>query len=109
TQRYATQQLMIIEPKCGTLDEHDASLDTDALHVVSKGINGLRGDDFVALINPHYQRLLNYITPDNVHVVMQSRVVKSGGKQLAERLENEGYDWIKEELGIEDETIGADA
>ena len=62
-----------------------------------------------ALIITHYQRLLNYITPDYVHVMMQGRVVKSGGPELAQRLEAEGYDWIKEELGIEDETVGQEA
>lgn len=101
-------QLMMLEPAFGILDEIDSGLDIDALKVVAKGINHLRGDDFGALIITHYQRLLNYITPDNVHVMMQGRIVKSGGKELAERLESEGYDWIKEELGIEDETIGAE-
>ncbi|WP_020007859.1 Fe-S cluster assembly ATPase SufC [Salinicoccus albus] len=101
-------QLMMLEPAFGILDEIDSGLDIDALKVVAKGINHLRGDDFGALIITHYQRLLNYITPDNVHVMMQGRIVKSGDKELAERLEAEGYDWIKEELGIEDETIGAE-
>ena len=69
----------------------------------------MRGDDFGCLIITHYQRLLNYITPDHVHVMMQGRIVKSGGKELAQRLEAEGYDWIKQELGIEDETVGQEA
>ena len=101
-------QLMMLEPKFGILDEIDSGLDIDALKVVSKGINELRGENFGALIITHYQRLLNYITPDFVHVMMQGRVVKSGGEELSKRLEEEGYDWIKEELGIEDETIAAD-
>ena len=99
-------QLMMLEPKFGILDEIDSGLDIDALRVVSEGINKLRGQDFGSLIITHYQRLLNYITPDHVHVMMQGRVVKSGGPELAQRLEAEGYDWIKAELGIEDETVG---
>ncbi|WP_096157072.1 MULTISPECIES: Fe-S cluster assembly ATPase SufC [Bacillus] len=102
-------QLMMIEPKIAILDEIDSGLDIDALKVVSKGINQMRGDDFGCLIITHYQRLLNYITPDFVHVMMQGRIVKSGGPELAHRLEAEGYDWIKQELGIEDETVGQEA
>ncbi len=102
-------QLMMIEPKIAILDEIDSGLDIDALKVVSKGINDMRGEDFGCLIITHYQRLLNYITPDHVHVMMQGRIVKSGGPELAQRLEAEGYDWIKKELGIEDETVGQEA
>ncbi|OLN22593.1 Fe-S cluster assembly ATPase SufC [Domibacillus antri] len=98
-------QLMTIEPKIAILDEIDSGLDIDALKVVSKGINKMRGEDFGCLMITHYQRLLNYITPDHVHVMMQGKIVKSGGAELAERLEAEGYDWIKQELGIEDETV----
>lgn len=96
-------QLMLLKPEIAILDEIDSGLDIDALKVVSKGINKLRDEQFGCLIITHYQRLLNYITPDKVHVMMQGRVVKSGGPELAQRLEAEGYDWIKEELGIEDE------
>lgn len=102
-------QLMMLEPKIAILDEIDSGLDIDALKVVSKGINQMRGEDFGCLIITHYQRLLNYITPDFVHVMMQGRIVKSGGPELAARLEAEGYDWIKQELGIEDETVGQEA
>ncbi|WP_102344989.1 Fe-S cluster assembly ATPase SufC [Bacillus sp. Marseille-P3661] len=102
-------QLMMLEPKIAILDEIDSGLDIDALKVVSKGINEMRSEDFGCLMITHYQRLLNYITPDFVHVMMQGKVVKSGGPELAERLEAEGYDWIKKELGIEDETIGQEA
>ncbi|WP_170008076.1 Fe-S cluster assembly ATPase SufC [Bacillus fonticola] len=102
-------QLMMIEPAIAILDEIDSGLDIDALKVVSKGINKMRGEEFGCLIITHYQRLLNYITPDHVHVMMQGRVVKSGGAELAQRLEAEGYDWIKQELGIEDETVGQEA
>ena len=101
-------QLMMLEPKFGILDEIDSGLDIDALRVVSEGINKLRGQDFGSLIITHYQRLLNYITPDVVHVMMKGKDVKSGGKELAERLESEGYDWIKEELGIDDEAASAE-
>jgi Fe-S cluster assembly ATP-binding protein len=102
-------QLMMIQPKFAILDEIDSGLDIDALKVVSNGINQMRGEGFGCLIITHYQRLLNYITPDKVHVMMQGRVVKSGGPELAHKLEAEGYDWIKEELGIEDETVGQEA
>ncbi|MGO4888901.1 Fe-S cluster assembly ATPase SufC [Anaerobacillus sp. MEB173] len=102
-------QLLMTEPKIAILDEIDSGLDIDALKVVSKGVNEMRGSEFGCLIITHYQRLLNYIKPDKVHVMMQGRIVKSGGPELAERLEAEGYDWIKEELGIEDETVGQEA
>ncbi|EOR24165.1 Fe-S cluster assembly ATPase SufC [Cytobacillus oceanisediminis] len=105
-------QLMMLNPKIAILDEIDSGLDIDALKVVSKGINKMREErkeDFGCLIITHYQRLLNYITPDYVHVMMQGRVVKSGGPELAQRLEAEGYDWIKKELGIEDETVEQEA
>jgi Fe-S cluster assembly ATP-binding protein len=102
-------QLMSIQPKIAILDEIDSGLDIDALKVVSKGINDMRGEDFGCLMITHYQRLLDYITPDFVHVMMQGRIVKSGGPELAKRLEAEGYDWIKQELGIEDETVGQEA
>lgn len=99
-------QLTMLKPKFAVLDEIDSGLDIDALKVVSKGINEMRGEDFGCLIITHYQRLLDYITPDKVHVMMQGKVVKSGGAELAHKLEEQGYDWIKEELGIEDETVG---
>ena len=101
-------QLMMIEPKIAILDEIDSGLDIDALKVVSKGINQMRGEEFGCLMITHYQRLLNYITPDFVHVMMNGRIVKSGGPELAQRLEAEGYDWIKK-LGIEDETAEQEA
>ncbi|ELA3158771.1 Fe-S cluster assembly ATPase SufC [Listeria monocytogenes] len=100
-------QLLMIEPKLAILDEIDSGLDIDALKVVSKGVNEMRGEGFGCLIITHYQRLLNYITPDFVHVMMQGKVVKEGGPELAKRLEAEGYDWIKQELGIELEEEGA--
>ncbi|PDO09529.1 MAG: Fe-S cluster assembly ATPase SufC [Candidatus Reconcilbacillus cellulovorans] len=101
-------QLMMLEPSIAILDEIDSGLDIDALKVVAAGVNSMRAPERGFLIITHYQRLLNYIKPDFVHVMMQGRIVKSGGPELAERLEAEGYDWIKEELGIEDETVGAE-
>lgn len=92
-------QLMMLEPKFAILDEIDSGLDIDALKVVSKGINQMRGENFGALMITHYQRLLNYITPDKVHVMYAGKVVKSGGPELAKRLEEEGYEWAKEEFG----------
>ncbi len=99
-------QMLLLEPKLVILDEIDSGLDIDALKIVAAGVNSLRNEERGFLIITHYQRLLNYITPDFVHVMMQGRIVKSGGPELAERLEAEGYDWIKEELGIVDETVG---
>ena len=92
-------QLMMLEPKFAILDEIDSGLDIDALKVVSKGINQMRSEEFGALMITHYQRLLNYITPDKVHVMYGGKVVKSGGPELAKRLEEEGYEWVKEEFG----------
>ena len=94
-------QLLMLEPKFDLLDEIDSGLDIDALKVVSKGVNAMRGEGFGAMIITHYQRLLNYITPDIVHVMMDGRVVLSGGPELAARLEKEGYAQIAEELGLE--------
>ncbi len=103
-------QLKMLQPEIAILDEIDSGLDIDALRVVSDSINGVREETGLGcLIITHYQRLLNYITPDFVHVMMQGRIVKSGGPELAKQLEAEGYEWIKEELGIEDETVGQKA
>ncbi|WP_303966690.1 MULTISPECIES: Fe-S cluster assembly ATPase SufC [Sporosarcina] len=102
-------QLMMLKPKFAVLDEIDSGLDIDALKIVSNGINQMRGEGFGCLIITHYQRLLDYITPDKVHIIMQGKIVKTGGSELAKKLEVEGYDWIKEELGIEDETVGQEA
>jgi len=99
-------QMMMLEPKLVILDEIDSGLDIDALKIVAAGVNAMRSPERSFLIITHYQRLLNYIKPDYVHVMMQGRLVKSGGPELAERLEAEGYDWVKEELGIVDETVG---
>lgn len=94
-------QLLMIEPKFAILDEIDSGLDIDALKIVSKGVNAMRGENFGAMIITHYQRLLNYITPDVVHIMMDGRVVMTGNADLAKRLEAEGYAGIGAELGIE--------
>jgi Fe-S cluster assembly ATP-binding protein len=99
-------QMMMLEPKLVILDEIDSGLDIDALKIVAAGVNAMRSPERSFLVITHYQRLLNYVKPDYVHVMMQGRIVKSGGPELAERLEAEGYDWVKEELGIVDETVG---
>lgn len=99
-------QMMMLEPNLVILDEIDSGLDIDALKIVAEGVNAMRAEDRGFLIITHYQRLLNYVKPDFVHVMMQGRIVKSGGPELAERLEAEGYEWVKEELGIVDETVG---
>ena len=93
-------QLLMIEPTFAILDEIDSGLDIDALKVVSRGVNAMRGDHFGSLIITHYQRLLNYIEPDVVHIMMDGRVVMTGDASLARRLEAEGYKGISEELGI---------
>jgi Fe-S cluster assembly ATP-binding protein len=97
-------QMIMLEPSLVILDEIDSGLDIDALRIVAEGVNALRSADRGFLIITHYQRLLNYIKPDFVHVMMQGTIVKSGGPELAERLEADGYEWIKEELGITEET-----
>ncbi len=94
-------QLMMIKPKFAILDEIDSGLDIDALKVVSKGVNEMRSPDFGSLIITHYQRLLNYIVPDVVHVMMDGRIVTTGGPDLAKRLEAEGYAGLRDELGLD--------
>jgi len=91
-------QLAVLGPKLAVLDETDSGLDIDALRVVANGINGLRRPDNALILVTHYQRLLNYITPDQVHVLFNGRMVKSGGKELALVLEAKGYDWIRDEI-----------
>ncbi len=91
-------QMAMLEPKLAILDETDSGLDIDALRVVANGVNKLKSDDNATIVVTHYQRLLDYIIPDFVHVLFQGRIVKSGGKELALELEEKGYDWIKEEV-----------
>ena len=89
-------QLAMLEPKLAILDETDSGLDIDALKIVANGVNKLKNDKNAVLVITHYQRLLDYIIPDFVHVLMDGKIVKSGGKELAYELEEKGYDWIKE-------------
>ncbi len=92
-------QMAVLEPRLAILDETDSGLDIDALKSVAEAVNKLRSPENAMIIVTHYQRLLNYITPDFVHVLFNGRIVKSGGKELALELEEKGYDWIKEEVG----------
>jgi len=92
-------QLLVLEPRYAILDETDSGLDVDALKVVSQGVNAARGPDFGALVITHYQRLLNYIVPDRVHVMVAGKVIKSGPKELAMELDQKGYDWVRETVG----------
>lgn len=94
-------QLLMIKPSFAILDEIDSGLDIDALKVVAKGVNSMRSDNFGSLIITHYQRLLNYIVPDTVHVMMGGRIVKTGGSDLANHLEKEGYAQLRDELGLD--------
>ena len=89
-------QLLMLQPKLAILDETDSGLDIDALRIVSEGVNALRGPNFGAVVITHYQRILNYIQPDFVHVMLNGRIVESGGPELALQLEEQGYDWIRE-------------
>lgn len=91
-------QMAVLEPKLSILDETDSGLDIDALKIVANGVNKLRREDNATIVVTHYQRLLQYIIPDFVHVLYQGRIVKSGTKDLAIELEEKGYDWIKEEV-----------
>jgi Fe-S cluster assembly ATP-binding protein len=93
-------QMAMLEPKLSILDETDSGLDIDALKVVANGVNKLRSKNNATIIVTHYQRLLDYIVPDFVHVLYKGRIVKSGGKELALELEAKGYDWIKEEVEV---------
>jgi Fe-S cluster assembly ATP-binding protein len=88
-------QMAMLEPKLSILDETDSGLDIDALRIVAKGVNSLRSKNNAIIVVTHYQRLLEYIVPDKVHVLYKGRIVKSGGKELALELEEKGYDWIK--------------
>jgi Fe-S cluster assembly ATP-binding protein len=90
-------QMAVLEPKLAILDETDSGLDIDALKIVSNGVNKLKSKDNAVIVVTHYQRLLNYIVPDYVHVLYEGKIVKSGTKELAYELEEKGYDWIKEE------------
>jgi Fe-S cluster assembly ATP-binding protein len=92
-------QMLMLEPRLAILDETDSGLDIDALQVVARGVNEMRGPEFSAVLITHYQRILRYIEPDRVHVMLDGRLVTSGGKELAEDLEEKGYDWVRQEFG----------
>ena len=94
--RHEILQMGMLEPEMAILDETDSGLDIDALKIVSRGVNGLRGPKIGMLLITHYQRLLNYIVPDRVHVLIEGRVVLSGDRNLALELEAQGYDWVKD-------------
>lgn len=91
-------QMAMLEPKIAILDETDSGLDIDALRIVSNGVNALRGPGLGVLCITHYQRILQYLQPDVVHILLDGRIVESGGKELAEELEQKGYDWIREQV-----------
>ena len=93
-------QMAVLEPKLAVLDETDSGLDIDALRIVADGVNALRRPDNATVLVTHYQRLLNYIVPDRVHVLSNGRIVKSGGKDLALELEERGYEWLEQEVVV---------
>jgi len=93
-------QMLVLEPKYSILDETDSGLDVDALKIVSHGVNAARGPEFGALVITHYQRLLNHIVPDKVHVMYGGQIVKTGPKELAMELDKKGYDWLSQEVGV---------
>lgn len=89
-------QMLMLEPNYIIMDETDSGLDVDALKIVAKGVNSMRGSNLGGLIITHYQRLLDYIVPDKVHIILDGKVVQSGGPELAKKMDVEGYDWVKE-------------
>ncbi len=93
-------QLLTLKPEIAILDETDSGLDIDSVRIVAEAVKSLKGPDFGALIITHYQRILNYLEPDYVHVMVDGRIVKSGGPELAHTLEEKGYDWILQEVGV---------
>jgi Fe-S cluster assembly ATP-binding protein len=98
--RHEILQMMMLEPQFAVMDETDSGLDIDALKVVSQGVNKLRGPDLGVLIITHYERILRYITPDFVHIIVDGRIVKSGTSDLAAHLEEHGYDWITQDTPV---------
>ena len=93
-------QMAMLDPKLAILDETDSGFDIDALRIVADGVNRLKSKDNATIVITHYQRLLDYIVPDYVHVLFDGKIVKSGGKDLAHELEEKGYDWIKQEMAV---------
>src|SRR4051812_23259237 len=106
--RLEVLQMAILQPKIAMLDEPDSGLDIDAVRVVSQGVNSLRGPALGVLLVTHYQRILNYIKPDYVHVMIDGQIVRSGGPELAQELEAQGYDWLRTDLGLPAEKAEGD-
>jgi Fe-S cluster assembly ATP-binding protein len=102
-------QLAVLEPAVALLDETDSGLDIDSLKLVAESVNDLAGPDLGVLIITHYQRMLNYITPGFVHVMMQGKIVRSGGPELAHQLEDKGYEGIRRELGLDESAVAEEA
>jgi Fe-S cluster assembly ATP-binding protein len=102
-------QLAVLEPSIALLDETDSGLDIDSLKLVAESVNDLAGPDLGVLIITHYQRMLNYITPAFVHVMMQGKIVRSGGPELAHQLEDKGYEGIRRELGLDESAVAEEA
>lgn len=98
-------QMLMLKPSFSVLDETDSGLDIDALRIVSKGVNHLRGGDFGALVITHYQRILGYVKPDVIHIMYKGQIVTSGDETLAHTLEEQGYDWVREKYGSPDDVI----
>ena len=97
-------QMKMLKPKFAILDEIDSGLDVDALRIVGENVSGMVGDNFGCLLITHYQRLLDYIKPDYVHIMINGKIVKTGGTELITKIDQQGYDWVKEELGISIDT-----
>jgi Fe-S cluster assembly ATP-binding protein len=93
-------QLLVLQPQYAILDETDSGLDVDALKIVAQGVNAVRSEEFGGLLITHYQRLLNYIEPDQVHVMVDGKIIRSGPKELAIELDNKGYDWVREAIDV---------
>jgi len=91
-------QMAVLEPAIAVLDETDSGLDIDALRTVAEGVNALKGPEHGVVLITHYQRILNYVVPDKVHIVMDGKIVKSGGKELAMQVEEKGYDWVRPKI-----------
>lgn len=98
-------QMKMLKPKIAFLDEIDSGLDVDALKIVGENINAMKSKEFGALIITHYERLLDYLSIDKVHIFMQGQIITSGGVELIEKIDSEGYDWVKEEFHIEEEEV----
>lgn len=96
-------QMKMLQPKFALLDEIDSGLDVDALRIVGENVNQMKSENFATLVITHYERLLDYLDIDKVHILMQGRIVTSGGHELIEKIDNEGYDWVKEEFNLEEE------